>query len=54
VPLGLYIVRGDNVVLIGEIDMESEGKSGLSKVSPEELAESDQAIEGKIEWDFDF
>ena len=27
VPLGLYVIRGDNVVLVGELDDESESTS---------------------------
>jgi U6 snRNA-associated Sm-like protein LSm1 len=39
VPLGLYIVRGENVVVLGEIDVarEAEGASGLRRVSTEEI-----------------
>ncbi|CAM9283755.1 unnamed protein product [Chrysoparadoxa australica] len=33
IPLGLYLIRGDNVVLMGEIDAEKEGTSRLKEVS---------------------
>ena len=40
VPLGLYIVRGENVVLLGEIDLEREkqiqAQGILKKISEEE------------------
>eukprot|EP01040_Poterioochromonas_malhamensis_P004669 gene4669-5004_t len=32
-PLGLYIVRGDNIAMIGELDEEEDGKRDLSKVT---------------------
>jgi len=41
IPLGLYIVRGDHVVLLGEIDAEREKRlqSVLTKISPKEYLE---------------
>lgn len=36
IPIGLYIVRGDSVVLLGEVDPEREAAAeGLTKVSAE-------------------
>lgn len=36
IPIGLYIVRGDSVVLLGEIDPEKEANlEGLTRVSAE-------------------
>jgi hypothetical protein len=36
IPIGLYIVRGDSVVLLGEIDPEKEATlEGLTRVSAE-------------------
>ena len=32
VVLGLYIIRGDNIAIIGEIDPERDAKTDLSKV----------------------
>ncbi|RIB04679.1 U6 snRNA-associated Sm-like protein LSm8 [Gigaspora rosea] len=31
-PLGLYIIRGDNIVLIGEIDLERDASVDLSEI----------------------
>eukprot|EP00937_MAST-01D_sp_MAST-1D-sp2_P007980 g7980.t1 len=33
VVLGLYIIRGDNIAIVAELDMEADGKTDLSKVS---------------------
>ena len=51
VPLGLYVVRGDSMVLMGEID----DTCGVAKeVSLEELEERiEQAKKEELEWDFD-
>lgn len=32
VPLGLYIIRGDNVAVVGEMDEEADSAVDLSKV----------------------
>ena len=68
IPLGLYIVRGDNMVLCGEIDedLEESGDYGMEKVEfgTEECnelrlakAEADQAAKEKGDektlWNFD-
>jgi len=37
IPLGLYIIRGENVVLLGQIDPEKEVPPGLTKVTPSEI-----------------
>mmetsp|Transcript_43356 Transcript_43356/g.72271 ORF Transcript_43356/g.72271 Transcript_43356/m.72271 type:complete len:124 (-) Transcript_43356:696-1067(-) len=37
IPLGLYIIRGENVVLLGQIDPEKEVPAGLTKVTPSEI-----------------
>ncbi|KAF0396452.1 U6 snRNA-associated Sm-like protein LSm8 [Gigaspora margarita] len=31
-PLGLYIIRGDNIVLIGEIDLERDASVDLTEI----------------------
>lgn len=53
-PLGLYVVKGDSLVLMGEID---DGISMTSKeVSIEELEERREQAEQEqldLEWDFD-
>ena len=38
-PLGLFIVRGDNIVVFGEIDNERESSMPLQSVSQEVLME---------------
>ena len=37
VVLGLYIIRGDNIAIIGEIDLERDAKTDLSKVRAEAM-----------------
>nr|CAH0102094.1 unnamed protein product [Daphnia galeata] len=39
VQLGLHIIRGDNVVLIGEIDNELDSRLNLSEIRAEPLAQ---------------
>ena len=52
IPLGLFIVRGDNIVLLGEENNESTLK--LIKITPEEFAQSKEADQlGKVDWDLD-
>ena len=45
IPRGVFVVRGENVVLLGEIDAEKTepGKLGLQEVSLEEILEK-QAV----------
>lgn len=52
VPLGLYIVRGDTIVLVGEIEKNLEE---LESVPPEQYTAelSEQAGELRIQWDFE-
>ncbi|TMS38786.1 hypothetical protein L596_005431 [Steinernema carpocapsae] len=38
VPLGLYLIRGDNVAVIGEIDEELDKRLDLDKVKAAPLA----------------
>lgn len=52
VPLGLYIVRGDNIVLIGEIDESKDDSETFKRISPQELAElNDVDPIPKMEWE---
>merc|ERR1712179_901857 len=44
IPRGVFIVRGENVALLGEIDMEKEDKIPLKQVSIEDILEA-QRIE---------
>ena len=65
VSLGLYIVRGDNIVMMGEISTTDTDLENFKKITPEELsALSDQvdqetstpaaaADSGKVRWDFE-
>lgn len=47
-------MRGDNIVLLGEIDALKEEKSDiLQRVTPEEIAELAEPQNDKLEWDFD-
>jgi len=39
VPMGLYIVRGDNVTLVGELDIEKEKEIDLSDIRAEPVSE---------------
>lgn len=49
IPLGLYIVRGDSVVLLGQVGPDE----GMKKMELEELEEMISAEEEELEWDFD-
>ena len=56
VPLGLYIVRGDTIVLLGEVDPETEEeKMGLEKLSAEDMMQLEDLdpVESKLSWDFE-
>ena len=37
-PLGLYVVRGDNVALVGDVDEELDQKLDLSAIRAKGLA----------------
>jgi len=39
VQMGLYIVRGDNITLVGEVDTEMEQKIDLSEIRAEPMGE---------------
>ncbi|XP_061115530.1 U6 snRNA-associated Sm-like protein LSm1 isoform X2 [Conger conger] len=43
IPRGIFIVRGENVVLLGEIDLEKECDTVLQQVSIEEILEEQRA-----------
>lgn len=53
-PLGLYIVRGDNIVLLGEIDADVESDN-LERIDQEQYLalSTDQDEGGKAVWDFE-
>ena len=37
IELGLFVIRGDNVSIVGEVDLESEAKVDLSSVRGEQV-----------------
>ncbi|PON54293.1 LSM domain/archaea-type [Trema orientale] len=44
IPLGLYVIRGENVVLIGELDLEKEElPPHMTQVSVEEIKKAQKA-----------
>ncbi len=52
IPLGVYMVRGENVVLMGELDGSQEDRGGLARVSPHEimrLQRENEAREAQIQ-----
>lgn len=46
IPLGVFIVRGDNVVLLGEVDETKDRQKKLIQVSKDEILEA-QILEQK-------
>ncbi|ETV76943.1 hypothetical protein, variant 2 [Aphanomyces astaci] len=60
IPLGLYIIRGENIVLMGELDQAKEAEDvNLTRKSAEEVltAEMEQNEQGlptvRDAWNFD-
>ena len=55
IPLGLFLVRGDNLILLGDVDDEKEANQKLEKVTPAELSEllATGASKKQLEWDFE-
>mmetsp|Transcript_11823 Transcript_11823/g.16023 ORF Transcript_11823/g.16023 Transcript_11823/m.16023 type:complete len:123 (+) Transcript_11823:429-797(+) len=47
IPLGLYVIRGENLVLLGRVDINRESPEGLTEVSPSEIqqAQKDEKAE---------
>ncbi|XP_074642596.1 U6 snRNA-associated Sm-like protein LSm1 [Tubulanus polymorphus] len=43
IPRGIFVVRGENVVLLGEIDIENEDKLPLTEVSIDDILGLQQA-----------
>jgi len=39
IPRGIFVIRGENVILLGEIDTEKEANIQLQQVSVEEILE---------------
>lgn len=60
VPLGVHIIRGENVVLFGEVDEAREPPAGLQLVSESEIKMAQRAekeadkMKGMIRSRFDF
>lgn len=58
IALGLYLVRGDALVLMGELDEALEESSRLRKVSADEIIEAqqlssaDERQDAKLDWLF--
>jgi hypothetical protein len=55
IPLGVYVVRGDSMVLSGALNPAYSDDNGMKQVSLEEfeaLKEKDDTKE-RSEWDFD-
>jgi hypothetical protein len=48
VPMGVYIVRGDSIVLLGQISPDD----GMKQVEPTEIEEMMNET-ASLEWDFD-
>ncbi len=52
--MGLFIVRGDNVVVFGEVDEEKEKALPLKSVTQEELREKiDGGQKKAVDWDLE-
>ncbi|XP_041477294.1 U6 snRNA-associated Sm-like protein LSm1 [Lytechinus variegatus] len=43
IPRGVFVVRGENVVLLGEVDTENENNHHLEEVSIDEILEAQRA-----------
>ena len=57
VPVGLFIVRGDTIVLMGEVDSDPDAEADsmkLERVDPEAIDEEEGGpLDGKLSWDFE-
>ncbi|XP_072341586.1 U6 snRNA-associated Sm-like protein LSm1 isoform X1 [Scyliorhinus torazame] len=52
IPRGIFVVRGENVVLLGEIDLDKENMSTLQQVTVEKILEelrAEQEVRTKTE-----
>lgn len=50
IPLGVYVVRGDSMVLMGEVH---DNSALMERVSLEELEKLSAGADAPLEWDFD-
>lgn len=48
IPRGIFIVRGENVVLLGEIDLDNENHHDLEQVSIDEILEMQREQQVKM------
>ena len=44
IPKGIFVVRGENVVLLGEVDPENEDRLDLKRVSIEKILEAQNKL----------
>ncbi|KAG7354115.1 LSM domain containing protein [Nitzschia inconspicua] len=51
IPLGVYIARGDSMVLLGQVGSDDEGMKQIEMKELEDMIE--KAKQEKLEWDFD-
>jgi hypothetical protein len=54
--MGLFLVRGDNIVIFGEVDEEKDRNFPLKSVSQAELQENIAATtveKKKVDWDLE-
>uniref|UniRef100_A0A7S3JX99 U6 snRNA-associated Sm-like protein LSm1 n=1 Tax=Aureoumbra lagunensis TaxID=44058 RepID=A0A7S3JX99_9STRA len=50
IPLGLYVVRGDAVILLGEVDADIEESESYPKlVAPEEIIALEETVQDPIQ-----
>lgn len=57
VPVGLFIVRGDTIVLMGEVDSDPDAEAAsmnLERLDPDVIYEDgEEPLDGKLSWDFE-
>ncbi|KAL5463428.1 hypothetical protein EMCRGX_G032323 [Ephydatia muelleri] len=49
IPRGVYLVRGENVSLYGELDSDLEAKQLLTEVSVEDILEAQRLQQAKVD-----
>lgn len=53
IPLGLYVVRGDTVVILGQIASNPQWMQSVTVEELNERLEQAKNKESSLEWDFD-
>ncbi|KAK3273907.1 Sm-like protein [Cymbomonas tetramitiformis] len=48
IPLGLYVIRGENVVLLGQVDPTREVPANLTKVTASEIKQAQKAEKTEV------